>query len=521
MKKIKNKKTLIITIAVIVAAAAAIIFIPGRSNTGGININETVAERRDIISSIKGTATILPKDSYAITSLVSGDVLIADFEEGDFVAKEQLLYKIDSSDIEKNISSTDVALKQSQLNYREAVRNKNDLYIKADDSGTLKTVYVKRGDMVAAGTKVADIYDDRMLELTLPFNQSDIASIYVGAAATVRVNGSSETVHGTVASINNTSYVKLGNMLVQDVKINVTNPGTLSVSDSATAEVNGISCNDMGGFKYSVEKSITAKTTGEVSAINIEAGNFVRNGDTIITLKSDSLDTTIEAHGLSVENARISQSKAIDALDNYIINAPIEGTVVTKNIKAGDKLDVTNMSTPMAIIYDMSLLKLTLNVDELDINRIANGQEVNITADALEGKLYTGYVSNISINANVQNGITTYPVTIEIFEFDESLLPGMNVEVEMVVGRAANVLAVPANAVVRGNIVYVKGEKTEDNDDAPNGFKSAEVQTGAYSTDFIEIISGLAEGDVVYSNLSKGSLAENMQRMMSQGGPGQ
>lgn len=517
----KKKKLIILVSIAVVAIVAIMIIVSGskRRAANTVNISEVTAAKMDIVSSIKGTATILPKDSYSINSLINGDVISADFEEGDFVEKGQLLYRLDSKDVEKNISSADVALQQSQLSYSDALKTKNDLYVKSDVSGIIRAIYVKKGDMVAAGTKIADVYDDRNLELTIPFNQSDIGNIYIGSQAKIKLNGSNEILYGTVSSINNASYVKPGNMLVQDVKINVANPGTVSVADTATAEIDAIACNDMGSFKYSIEKSIFAKTTGEVEVINIDSGNFVKAGQTFVTLKNDSIDTAIKNHSLALENAQISRSKAVDALDNYVITAPISGTVVSKNIKAGDKIEITNMSSPMAIIYDMSLLKFILNVDELDINRVANGQEVTISADALEGRKYTGYISNISISANVQNGITTYPVTVEITDFDDYLLPGMNVDVEILIGKAENVLAVPVNSVMRGNTVFVKGEKTDSEDRAPNGFRTVSVETGAYNQDYIEIVSGLSEGDIIYSNLSTGSILEDMSKMMGGGPP--
>ena len=103
---------------------------------------------------------------------------------------------------------------------------------------------------------------------------------------------------------------------------------------------------------------------------------------------------------------------------------------------------------------------------------------------------------------------------------DEDLLPGMNVDVEIVIGHAQQVLAVPVSAVVRGNKVYVKGEKTDETDSAPDGFKTVEVTTGTYNNSLIEITSGLKEGDVVYApQVSGTTFADMMQNMMNGGMP--
>ena len=97
----------------------------------------------------------------------------------------------------------------------------------------------------------------------------------------------------------------------------------------------------------------------------------------------------------------------------------------------------------------------------------------------------------------------------------------MNVDVEIVVEKAEQVLAVPVGAVVRGNVVYVKGTKTDENDRAPEGFKSVSVTTGVYNSDLIEITSGIKEGDVVYAPMAQGTtFADMMQNMMNGGMPG-
>ena len=74
----------------------------------------------------------------------------------------------------------------------------------------------------------------------------------------------------------------------------------------------------------------------------------------------------------------------------------------------------------------------------------------------------------------------------------------MNINVEIITSMAKDVIAIPVAAVSRGNIVYVKGEKENADDKAPDGFKSVAVETGISNNQYIEIVSGLKEGDVVY-----------------------
>ncbi len=512
--KFKPKKWMIITaIALIIAILAGIVFSNARKNkvkdAFAVTATEETVSRRNITSSITGTAVVQPKDQYSITALVNGDVLAANFEQGDIVNEGDILYQIDAKDAENSIRSANLSLERLQDSYSDALDAKDDLTIRSTVSGVIKTLYIKKGDSINQNAQVAEIYDDSYLLLTLPFNDADADSISAGSSASVHISGTSETLNGTVTKVAQNGYAKEGNMLVRNVEIKVKNPGTLMTTHTATATVNGVSCNASGTFKYLTEKTITAKVSGDVSTLYVSEGSRVSNGTAIAQLTSDAVTDNIKNAARSLEDAQISRENAQERLDDYTITAPISGTVVEKNVKAGDKLDNTNSSTAMAVIYDMSSLEFELSVDELDINSVKIGQKVIITADALDGKMYNGEVANISINGTTSGGVTTYPVTVTITDFDEELLPGMNIDAEIITTSAENVLAVPVTAVNRGNTVYVKGENTDENDRAPEGFKSVKVETGVYNDEFIEIKSGLSEGDIVYVQKIMASASDN------------
>lgn len=575
-KAFKKKRVWIPCAAVIVVVLAAVMGGMGKGKKPQANMNEAKVEKRDIVSSITGTAAIEPKDTYSVTSLITGDVVSDTFSEGDTVSKDDVLYVIDMDDVERNIKSAELALQKANQAYSDAVKakgktsdnNKNnlesaelavtraeqnrkdaakavsDLNVRAEIGGTVKKLYVSEGGSVAAGSPVADIYDTNSLKVKIPFNDADASNISYGMSAQLTVINTGETLYGTVESVNTASEIKDGYMKVRYVTIKVNTPFALTSNDRATAQINGISCNDAGSFEYSSERTVTAQTSGRVESINVKEGNHANSGDVIVTLSSEAAQTQLKNAELAVKDAQLALSKAHSALDdyssdsaienaklavkdaqlnlekikdskdNYQITSPISGKVVTKNVKAGDKLSNTQTLTEMAVIYDMSCLKFDMSVDELDISRLCVGQEVTVSADALGGKEYTGYITNISINGKTASGVTTYPVTVEITEFDDDLIPGMNVDVEIITSKSENVLCVPVSAVVRNNIVYVKGEERTENDTAPEGFGSVTVETGVYNDEYIEIKSGLSEGDIVYSESKVSSFQDEMSKMV-------
>ncbi len=486
-KKFFTKKRIIIitaVILVIVIAFFATKMLGADKKEIEIVVSDHEVVRGDITSSITGTATINPKDSYEITSLVSGTVLSANFEEGDEVMEGDLLYTIDSSDIANNVE-------RAKMNYETALEDQINLNVKSDHTGVISKVYVSEGDEINKGAVIADIIDEENLKIEIPFNENDADYINIGDSATLSVVGTGSTLYGKVSKISNNSLVKDGYALVKYVTVNVTSPGTLTDQNKATAIINGKACNDAGNFEYITNTKITAKSQGKVENLYISRGDKVYKGNTVAVLSSDSVKN-------SVKNASMSLSDATESLEDYNITAPIAGTVISKNIKAGDNLDTASFNSVMAIIYDMSYLTFDISIDELDIQNVKKGQNVIITSDAIEGVKYEGIVDKVSIVGTTSGGVTVYPVTVNIYEFDDRLLPGMNVNAEIIIESASDVLLVPITAVNRGNTVYVKDAlaKKDDNGNI-DGYRLVSVTLGRSDSENVEIKEGLLEGDLV------------------------
>lgn len=515
---IKNHKvwSVIIILAIIAGIAIPVTRNKKKDDTAQVS-NEATVERRDIKSVITGSSTIEPNKEYSITSLVSGEITEAPFEEGDIVTKGQLMYKFDSSSMETSITSADIGIEKAEQSYQDTLDETKDAYIKSDISGTVNEVLVKAGETVGAGTKIATVSDTSVLKAKVPFNAADASNIYTGNSATLTLVGTGSVLYGTVTHVGSASQALNGHMNVCYVTIEVRNPGAVNTGDSVTAMIGSIACNDVGKFEPTEERTITAKASGTLSALYISENDSVSKNATVGIIDME-YDSKLNSARLSVEDSKLSKEKLENQLKDYSITAPISGKVITKNLSAGDKYEMSNSSVKeLALIYDMSSLCFTLNVDELDVKNISVGQAVTITADACEGTVYNGIVENVSISGTTSNGVTTYPVKVRINDFDDYLLPGMNIEAEITVSSAENVLTVPVNAVNRGDIVYVKGNKTDDKDNAPEGYHSVKVTTGINDDDYIEITDGLSEGDSIYI-LRQSSGDDSMMIMPGMGG---
>ena len=188
-----------------------------------------------------------------------------------------------------------------------------------------------------------------------------------------------------------------------------------------------------------------------MTAIRAQEGSRVSKDQILVTLGGDTLENSIQTAQDSLRNAEISMDSTQNQLDNYTITSPIAGTVVDKQYKAGDTVE---SGKTLCTIYDLSYLEMTMDIDELDIDKVAVGQAVQITADAAEGQTYAGVITKVSVLGTTSGGVTSYPATVRIDE-TEGLRPGMNVDAEIVLEQAEDVLAVPVEAVSRGDLVLV------------------------------------------------------------------
>ena len=497
----KKRRKWIKRVLVIAAVLALLFWIVVRPMLGGTAAvsgayQTAQVQRQDLTVSVSGSGTVTPIESYQVSALVTGEILESPFEDGDQVEQDQLLYRIDPGSAQTALQQAQLSVQQAQMNYDTLA---SSLQVKAIGGGVVQTLHVQEGDLVSAGTAIADITDTASMTLTVPFQSADAANISVGQAAQVTLSGTLETLPGTVESVASADQVGNGGALVRQVKIRLTNPGALTETTSATARVGTYACASGGTLSPRLRQTITAAASGEITNLNVSVGSRVSAGAVLATIGGESAENSLADAALAVQNAQLSLQSAQEALDSYTITSPISGTVIEKNLKAGDQLNGGD-SGAMAVIYDLSQLELQMDVSELDIGQIQPGQTVEITAEALPGQTFTGVVEKVSVNGTTTDGFTTYPVTILLSEYGD-LNPGMNVSADIIVERSENVLCVPAAAVNSDGTVLVAGEGAFAEDGVtiadPSKIESRPVTLGRGNQDYVEITSGLEEGETV------------------------
>ncbi len=283
---------------------------------------------------------------------------------------------------------------------------------------------------------------------------------------------------------------------------------------------------------------VSSKITARISSVLVKENDVVTAGQTVATLDGKDYEAKRDQAQYRVTNTRSkynrmnylegigakSRQDLEDAQYNYdtaqstleeavsdanetIITAPISGVVVGEPKIAGT-MAVQGSDNPTVImrIADLSRKQIKAKVDETDIGNIRVGQDATFTVDAFTDKKFTARVAKIS-QTDVSNSWDTssssasssssssasviyYYVTLDVDDPGNLLLPAMTARVVINTADKADALVVPLSTLktdAQGSYVFVmKEDGTQE---------QRYVETGIYSNEYVEIISGLAEGE--------------------------
>ena len=477
-KEFYTKKNIIILVAVVLIIALLCFFVFGKgknNKTEEQKYTEAQAERMDITETIEQSGVIEPLDRYEITSLVKGEIISSPYEEGDYVEEGATLYQIDDEDAQLNIEKTQNSIERSRMSLEETSDDISKLSIYANASGKLSEFTMKMGDTVSG--VIGKITNTDNLTVDIPFSAADFDKISVGNSVTITSALYMTSMSGRVShKYDATAGTGNDGSVLKNIEIEIPNPGSLAEGTTFAATVNTpygtVSSAGSGTIGGGTVTTLKADVSGTVSYIAVKDGDYVKKGQLIAKLTSDSLTNSQRSNQLNLKDSELSLKSSRKSLDDYNITSPISGTVITKNSKAGDKIDNSNSQTVMMVVADMSKVKFTITVDELDITKIALGQTAVVDADALPEETYEAKVTSIAgEGTSTGDGVTTFKVELTIDE-PGNLRSGMNVNANIVIEEAKDVIGIPEEALMntKGSTakVLVKSDKAASKNEKRN-----------------------------------------------------
>ena len=285
---------------------------------------------------------------------------------------------------------------------------------------------------------------------------------------------------------------------------------------------------------------VSSKITARIKTVLVKENDKVKAGQTVATLDGKDYEAKREQAQYKVVNAKAkydriahlynigasTQEDYEDAVYQYdtalsnlevtesdlaetVITSPMDGVVVGEPLTPGT-MAVQGNSNPTVImrIADLSTKQIKAKIDETDIGSVRIGQTATFTVDAYPNKTFNARVSLISqtdvtsswetsssSSSSSSVSVIYYYVTLDVDDPDNLLLPGMTAQVEVITSDKPQTLAIPISALktnTGGSYVIVM---------QPDGStKEQYIETGVYSDEYVEVLSGLNEGDVIVNS---------------------
>ncbi len=318
------------------------------------------------------------------------------------------------------------------------VSTANSVQLTTQSSGVIKKIYVKNGDTVKVGQKIADIEFDQ----TGQQRYSSALSSYQSAL-------------NAVAAAKSGLYSAQSKMFAANQKfINDAAERDLATSDPTYIQQNA-------DWKAS-------------------EADYLRQ-QSVITQSQNALSA-----------AWISYQQSSPA-----IYAPLTGTLTGFSLQEGSVITAQTTTTgstssqKIASVTTNAIPTIAVNLTQIDVPKVKVGQKATITLDAYAEKTFTGKIVSIDTVGSVSSSVTSYPTVIALDEKNADILPNMSAQATIILDSKTDVLMVPASAITRTDgVSTARILKNNTPEVVP-------VTTGLTSDSHIEIVSGLQEGDTV------------------------
>lgn len=528
-KKLHRKRIILALILVLIVCVVAATRKPAQNKQA--NIQTAVVARGTVMASVSGNGTLEPLTTVEVKSNVGGQVVELDVDEGDRVKAGQLIAKIDPSD---SVS----ALNQARADYSSA-KAKVDQARQALSMQRLQTsanIISAEQALESSRQKLSQAEQEAGVQPRLTSEAIHQAqSSLVSAEASLKQTKSAlvpQKVASAKASYDDAkaSFDKAEKNLSR--KKALLDKGFVSKSDVDDVEAQYSSAKaqlDNAYQKYHTVKDESdedmkgaeAKVAQAKSALETARANSVQN-----TLKRKDLaaakatlkqtiaalaSTRASAYQDKMKNEDILQAqaqleKAQAAVENAqtqvgytTIVAPRSGVVVKKYVEKGSIVTAgrqamagSGSGVTIVEIADVSKMRVQVDVDETDVGKITLGQEVDVKVDAFPDDLFPAKVIKIAPMAEVNQNVTTVPVTVELEQTDSRLKPEMNATCDFVIGRKENVLYVPVESITETDSGMEVTVIDRDGKQA-----ARKVAVGLSGDDYCEVTNGLKIGETV------------------------
>lgn len=447
----------------------------------------------DLQVTVYGSGSLKPAYTKDVYNEAEGTVEAIDVEVGDTVKAGDTLMKLSSTDLETEISTLQSELFNAQVALSEVRDTGTNYYVYAPCAGTVKLIDdVEEDDDISVIMKTVGYLcvisrDDKM---KIEFEPANGATFNVGDEVSVWIDNKEVT--GVVDQADG-----LGGKISVTVADDDYDVGTAALVTTLQGEKLG-----EGVLEINMPVPVTS-IGGTIDTIYYEDDDSVTSGAKLFYVTGRIPSAELQKALYTYDEARTSLDNALTDQENLTIKAPIDGVITAVNASVGQYLEKSSATNAAISMQSDSQFNVVASVDELDVVNVTVGQEVQVEIDAFPNQTFTGKVTKISGVGTVSGGVATYTVTVAMDEA-KGLMDGMTASINIVTTDIKDALLVPVEAVsTSNNQNYVT---------LANG-QTANVTIGASNDEYVQILSGVEEGDsVMIKRSSSDSSAETQMQ---------
>ena len=505
----RTLRNILLVILLLALVGAGAYFLVRRQQTAAAAQTEILREatvvRDRIASTVNATGSIEPETLVTLTFGLGGTITDVAVARGQVVAAGDVLAQLDTSELALSVQQAEDALRIQELTQTQRVDGGPSAAqlasAEADIQAAEANVQVATANLSAAraGLQQAQAQRAQLLEGATP-GQIAAAESQVASArqqqkqAEETHNKTIECVTFTVPGTNQEDEVCPGLGAPEEAARAALETATLNLR-AAEAQLADLQ-NPAGQADIAAADAAVAGAAaqveaaeGNVAAAEAQLARAQAAYDLMREAPSDEEQAILQAQ---VDSARTNLELAQLRLQQGQLIAPIAGRVASVLIREGEQ---AAPGAPAMTVLNENAYHITVQVDEIDIERVEVGQPALITLDALPDEPVQGTVSEIAPTSTSTGGVVTYLVTINIDEgAAQNLRPGMSASAAITVDEIDGVLIVPNWAV---RLDRETGEAFVLIRQPDGTVTEGVVETGLRNEQFSEVVSGLSEGDVV------------------------
>lgn len=497
------RRTVIVAIVLILFAGAGAFYLYQRDQAAQAAsleiLREATVTRDKIQATVNATGAIEPEALVSLNFGLSGTIYQVNVTRGQLVKTGDVLATLNTAELELAVQQAQDGLLIQQLTLQQ----------RQESQPSPATLAAAEADIAAAeaGKQIAEA-NLAAAEASILQAQAQLAKIQEGPSAGAIAGAQAQLANAQLQQANaQTTYNQVTDCF--DVGGNQVCPGLGAPEEQARAQLanansavevaqlqlqeaqQGASAADIAAASAAVASSKAQRDAAQGNVASAEA-NIARAQAAYDRLLEPPTEAEIAILQAQVASAETNLAIAKLRLDQARIVAPIDGRVANVLIHQGE---LAAPGAPAISVVNEGAFHITVNVDEIDIDQIAEGQQVAITLDALPDTPVQGTISEIAPTSTSDGGVVTYLVTINIIAAEGfSLRPGMSANASIVVQEIDDVLVVPNWAI---RLDRETGDAYVNIKKGPNAVEEVKVVTGLRNEQFSEITSGVAEGDVV------------------------